>query len=189
LGNQPIFAGNAPCTKESAEESMDDARLGDGMTIEKIGRQLEAIQSDLSDVKSDLAEVKRDVTELKGDVTELKGDVAGLKGDVTELKGDVAGLKGDVAGLKGDVAGLKGDVSRLDTKIDALDANMRIRFEETHQLIKMGFESVTILDEKVDRRFDETERQHADHRALIEAAVKRLGREAEARPAPAPRRR
>jgi hypothetical protein len=67
----------------------------------------------------------------------------------------------------------------VDTKVDSVDARMRIGFEETHRLIKLGFESVQILDEKIDRRFDETERQHADHKIVLEAAVKRLSRDAQ----------
>lgn len=78
---------------------------------------------------------------------------------------------------------------KLESKTDSLDARMRIGFEETHRLIKMGFESVQILDEKIDRRFNETERQHADHKTLIEAAIKRLSRDAQRPRGPALRRR
>jgi len=77
----------------------------------------------------------------------------------------------------------------MDQKLDSLDARMRIGFEETHRLVKMGFESVQILDEKIDRRFNETERQHADHRTLLEAAIRDLGRDLPLRSTPVPRRR
>ncbi|MGH9383195.1 MAG: hypothetical protein ACRD2N_02735, partial [Vicinamibacterales bacterium] len=82
-----------------------------------------------------------------------------------------------------------GKFESLDGKVDSLDARMRIGFEETHRLIKLGFESVQILDEKIDRRFDETERQHAEHRTVLEAAVKRLRRDIPPHAGPALRRR
>jgi hypothetical protein len=82
-----------------------------------------------------------------------------------------------------------GSIESLESKVDSLDARMRLGFEETHRLIKLGFESVEILDEKIDRRFNETERQHADHKTLIEAAIGSLGRDVRSPAGPASRRR
>jgi hypothetical protein len=61
--------------------------------------------------------------------------------------------------------------SEIKGDIKALDHKMTIEFEETRRLINLGFENVQMLDEKVDRRFDEADRVHADHKSLIEAAL------------------
>jgi len=65
----------------------------------------------------------------------------------------------------------------LDEKLTALDHKMTIEFEETRRVVKLGFESVEMLDEKIDRRFDDTDRAHADHKSVLEAALVSLRRD------------
>ncbi len=112
-----------------------------------------------------------------------------IASELAALRSDLSGVKSDLGGVKSDIADLKGDVKALDTKVDSVDGKMRVGFEESHRLIKMSFESVQILDEKIDRRFNETERQHANHKTLIEAAIGSLGRDVRSPAGPASRRR
>lgn len=137
---------------------MDDARLGNGMSLEDVARELSAIRSDMSAMRSDMSVMRSDMSAMSSGMSEMRSD-------------------------------LTGRITVLDTKVDSHDSRMRIGFEETHRVAKLGFESVQILDEKIDRRFDETERQHAEHKTLIEAAVTSLSREAQRPAGPALRRR
>jgi hypothetical protein len=44
-------------------------------------------------------------------------------------------------------------------------------------VVNLSFENVQMLDEKIDRRFDETDRAHADHKLVLESAIVRLGQD------------
>lgn len=77
-------------------------------------------------------------------------------------------------GLSKQLADMRSEISG---QIKALDQKMTIEFEETRRLINLGFENVQMLDEKMDRRFDEADRVHADHKSLIEAAIIDLRRD------------
>ncbi len=87
-----------------------------------------------------------------------------------------SGLKALDAKLDEKVGGLDGKVDGLDGKINRLAEQMKMEFEETRRVINLGFENTQMLDEKIDRRFDETDRAHRDQRTLLEAAVKDLHR-------------
>ena len=79
--------------------------------------------------------------------------------------------------LSSETGSLHADIKSLDGKLTALDHKMTIEFEETKRLINLGFENVQMLDEKMDRRFDDTDRAHADHKSVLEAAIIGLSRD------------
>ena len=54
---------------------------------------------------------------------------------------------------------------------------MTIEFEETRRVINLGFENVQMLDEKMDRRFEDAEHANAGHRSVLEAAIVGLSRD------------
>jgi hypothetical protein len=119
----------------------------------------------------------------------IRETISSLDSKIGALGSNVGSLDSKVSSLDSTVGSLGSTVGTLGSKLDSLDARMRIGFEETHRLIKLGFESVQILDEKIDRRFDETERQHADHKIVLEAAIKGLSRDVHPPRGPALRRR
>ena len=80
----------------------------------------------------------------------------------------LAGIARQLEAIRAELSGVK---SELKGDIKALDGKMKIEFEETRRVVKLAFENVQMLDEKVDRRFDEADRAHADHKAVLEAAV------------------
>src|SRR4030095_16792964 len=125
---------------------MDDARLGDGMTLEKIATELTAIREKLD---------------------AHDGKFASIETKLDHHDGKFASLEAKLVAHDAKFESLDGKVASLDGKVESIDARMRIGFEETHRLLKLGFESGQILDEKIDRRFDETERQHPDHKIAV----------------------
>ena len=144
---------------------MDDGRLGDEMTLEAIAKRLDTIGAD--------------VTSIRSDIKSIDGKVTSLDDKVTSLDDKVASLDGKVASLDGKVTSLDGKVKSLDGKVESLDRKMKIEFEETRKVVKLGFENVEILDEKIGRRFDTTDRANADNKSLLEAALVRLRHDVE----------
>ena len=128
---------------------MEDGRIGDEMTLAGIAKQLEGIREDLTAVRSDIKAVQSDVKAVQSDVKSHDGKLQSLDGRFQSLDG----------------------------KLTALDHKMTIEFEETRRVVKLGFESVEMLDEKIDRRFDDTDRAHADHKLVLEAALVSLRRD------------
>jgi hypothetical protein len=87
------------------------------------------------------------------------------------------GRIGDEMTLQGLAKQLAEMRSEIKGDIKALDHKMTIEFEKTRRLIKLGFESTQMLREEVGRRFDDTDRAHADHKSLLEAAIIDLRRD------------
>ena len=87
------------------------------------------------------------------------------------------GIRLDLDAVRSDVTALRGDVKAVDGKVDSLDHKMTIEFEETRRVVNLGFENTQMLREEVGRRFDDTDRAHADHRSLLEAAIASLSRD------------
>ncbi|MFA5910384.1 MAG: hypothetical protein WC815_16500 [Vicinamibacterales bacterium] len=87
------------------------------------------------------------------------------------------GIAKQLEGIREELKGARSDVKAVDGKVDSLDHKMTIEFEETRRVVNLGFENVQMLDEKVDRRFNETDRAHADHKSLLEAAFVGLSRD------------
>ena len=74
-------------------------------------------------------------------------------------------ISADITSVRSDIKSLDGKVSSLDGKVGSLDQKMKIEFEETRRVIKLGFENVEMLDEKIGRRFDTTDRANADNKS------------------------
>ena len=89
----------------------------------------------------------------------------------------MTGVRADVTAVREDVTAVREDVKAVDVRVESLDHKMKIEFEETRRVVRLGFENVQMLDEKIDRRFDDTDRAHTDHKSLLEAAVVGLRRE------------
>ena len=113
------------------------------------------------------------LTPLARIITSIRSDIKSIDGKVTSLDGKVTSLDGKVTSLDGKVTSLDGKVTSLDGKVDSLDHKMKIEFEATRKVINLGFENVQMLDEKVGRRFDATDRANADNKMLLEAALVR----------------
>ncbi len=128
---------------------MDDGRIGDEMTLAGIARQLKGIREDLIAVRS----------------------------DVNAVQSDVKAVQSDVKAVQSDVKSHDGKFQSLDGKLTALDHKMTIEFEETRRVINLGFENVQMLDEKMDRRFDDAEHANAGHKSVLEAAIVGLSRD------------
>ena len=108
------------------------------------------------------------------------GDDMTLEGIAKQLKGirsDLEAVRSDVTAVRSDVKSVDGKFQSLDGKLTALDHKMTIEFEETRRVVNLGFENTQILSEEVGRRFDDTDRAHADHKALLEAAIVGLSRD------------
>jgi len=112
------------------------------------------------------------------------GDEMTLKGMAQRL--DAIGA--DITSMRSDIKSLDGKVDSLGGKVESLDHKMKIEFEATRSMVKLGFENVEMLDEKIERRFDETDRAHEDNKSLLEAALVSLRRDLE-RPSRARTRR
>ena len=97
----------------------------------------------------------------------------GIAKQLEVIRTELSGVKADLSGVK---AGLSEVKSELKGDIKALDGKMTIEFEETRRVVKLAFENVQMLDEKIDRRFDDTDRAHADHKSVLEAAIAGLSR-------------
>ncbi len=115
-----------------------------------------------------------------GDEMTLAGiakQLEGIREDLTAVRSDIKAVQSDVKSHDGKFQSLDGKFQSLDGKLTALDHKMTIEFEETRRVVKLGFESVEMLDEKIDRRFDDTDRAHADHKSVLEAALVSLRRD------------
>ena len=115
-----------------------------------------------------------------GDEMTLAGIARQLKGireDLIAVRSDVKAVQSDVKAVQSDVKSHDGKFQSLDGKLTALDHKMTIEFEETRRVINLGFENVEMLDEKMDRRFDEAEHANAGHRSVLEAAIVGLSRD------------
>ena len=115
-----------------------------------------------------------------GDEMTLAGiakQLQGIRSDLDAVRSDVTALRGDMTGVRADVTAVREDVKAVDVRVESLDHKTKIEFEETRRVVRLGFENVQMLDEKIDRRFDDTDRAHTDHQSLLEAAVVGLRRE------------
>ncbi len=105
------------------------------------------------------------------------GDEMTLAGIAKRLDEISSQLSSETGSLHADIKSLDGKFQSLDGKLTALDHKMTIEFEETRRVINLGFENVQMLDEKMDRRFDEAEHANAGHRSVLEAAIVGLSRD------------
>ena len=105
------------------------------------------------------------------------GDEMTLAGIAKRLDEISSQLSSETGSLHADIKSLDGKFQSLDGKLTALDHKMTIEFEETRRVINLGFENVEMLDEKMDRRFDEAEHANAGHRSVLEAAIVGLSRD------------
>lgn len=101
------------------------------------------------------------------------GDEMTLAGIAKQLEK----IQSDIAAVRSDIKSHDGKFQSLDGKLTALDHKMTIEFEETRRVINLGFENVQMLDEKMDRRFDEAEHANAGHRSVLEGAIINLRRD------------
>ncbi len=88
-------------------------------------------------------------------------------------------ISADITSIRSHIKSIDGKVTSLDGKVDSLDHKMKIEFEATRSMIKLGFENVQMLDEKIGRRFDTTDRANEDNQSLLEAALVSLRRDLE----------
>lgn len=95
----------------------------------------------------------------------------------SEIRAEFGSVRADIKALDGRMTdGF--DQTKLEFDQVKLEFDQtRIRFDEIRDLAKLGFESTQILREEVGRRFDDTDRAHAEHKSLIEAAVVDLRRD------------
>jgi len=101
----------------------------------------------------------------------------GIAKRLDEISTRLGSVQSDVKSHNGRFQALDGKLQSLDGKLSALDHKMTIEFEETRRVVNLSFENVQMLDEKMDRRFDDADRAHADHKSLLEAAVVSLRRD------------
>ncbi len=139
---------------------MDDGRIGDEMTLAGIAKRLDEISSQLS-----------------SETGSLHADIKSLDEKFQSLDGKFQSLEGKFQSLDGKFQSLDGKFQSLEGKLTTLDHKMTIEFEETRRVINLGFENVEMLDEKMDRRFDEAEHANAGHRSVLEAAIVGLSRD------------
>ncbi len=112
-----------------------------------------------------------------GDEMTLAGIAKRLDEISSQLSSETGSLHADIKSLDGKFKSLDGKFQSLDGKLTALDHKMTIEFEETRRVINLGFENVQMLDEKMDRRFDDAEHANAGHRSVLEAAIVGLSRD------------
>ena len=112
-----------------------------------------------------------------GDEMTLAGIAKRLDEISSQLSSETGSLHAEIKSLDGKFQSLDGKFQSLDGKLTALDHKMTIEFEETRRVINLGFENVEMLDEKMDRRFDEAEHANAGHRSVLEAAIVGLSRD------------
>ena len=105
------------------------------------------------------------------------GDEMTLAGIAKRLDEISSQLSSETGSLHADIKSLDGKFLSLDGKLTALDHKMTIEFEETRRVINLGFENVEMLDEKMDRRFEDAEHANAGHRSVLEAAIVGLSRD------------
>lgn len=104
----------------------------------------------------------------------IQSNIAAVRSDIGAVRSEVAGVRSE---LHSEASSLRSDIKAVDGKVDSLDHKMTIEFEETRRVINLGFENVQMLDEKLDRRFDEAEHANAGHRSVLEAAIINLRRD------------
>ena len=112
-----------------------------------------------------------------GDEMTLAGIAKRLDEISSQLSSETGSLHADIKSLDGKFQSLDGKFQSLDGKLTALDHKMTIEFEETRRVINLGFENVQMLDEKMDRRFDDAEHANAGHKSVLEAAIVDLSRD------------
>ena len=112
-----------------------------------------------------------------GDEMTLAGIAKRLDEISSQLSSETGSLHADIKSLDGKFQSLDGKFQSLDGKLTALDHKMTIEFEETRRVINLGFENVQMLDEKMDRRFEDAEHANAGHRSVLEAAIVGLSRD------------
>ena len=113
-----------------------------------------------------------------GDEMTLEGIAKRLDALSSEISTQISSqISAEIGSVRADIKSLDRKFQSLDGKLTALDHKMTIEFEETRRVVNLGFENVQMLDEKVDRRFDETDRALAAHKSLLEAAVVSVSRD------------
>ena len=137
---------------------MDDGRLPDEMSIERIAKRLDEIGDNVGLLRSDVTSIKSDVTSLKSDVTSLKSDVTSLKSDMTSVKSDVRSLRSE----------MEEGFQRVDQQLN----DAKIRDEELHRLMKFGLEAREALRETTEARFDTVERKQDEQIELLKDTLK-----------------
>ena len=85
-------------------------------------------------------------------------------------------IQSDLGEVKAELGDVKANTARGFQRVDdALNA-AKVRDEEILSLAKLGLEAIQGLDERVDRRFADTDRAMADQKALIETAIRATAR-------------
>jgi hypothetical protein len=91
--------------------------------------------------------------------------------------------------LDGRLDVVDGRFDDVDKRLGELKQSMAVQFEETRREIKLSLEVVEALGERMDRRFVEMQREHANKTAPLEDAVRHVARQAKPVEAKKPHRR
>ena len=100
------------------------------------------------------------------------------------MDGRLDGIDGRLDGLTTGQQSIEAALASVDTRLSArladlsygvadLSHSMTVQFEKSHANMKLGLEAVQILDERMDRRFDEQGTQLQEQIDLLKAVVRR----------------
>ncbi len=82
-----------------------------------------------------------------------------------------------LAGLESGHHSLAAAIASLDTRLSAriaeLSHSMTVQFEKSHAGMKLGLEAVQILEERMDRRFDDQDARLQEQIDLLKTVVQR----------------
>jgi len=77
------------------------------------------------------------------DLRFLGEQIKRLQGDVREVKSGMAQVRADSVKVESDVAALSADLSRIGNKLEAFRESVDDRFEQTVELLKSSFRSLS----------------------------------------------
>jgi len=77
------------------------------------------------------------------DLRFLGEQIKRLQGDVRQVKSDTAQMRADNVKVESEVAALKADLARLETKLEVFRESVDDRFDQTVELLKSSFRSLS----------------------------------------------
>jgi hypothetical protein len=77
------------------------------------------------------------------DLRFLGEQIKRLQGDVRQVKSDMPHMRADNVKVESNVAALKVDLARLETKLGVFRESVDDRFDQTIELLKSGFRSLS----------------------------------------------
>jgi chromosome segregation ATPase len=160
------------------EETAATIRKETGAIREEMG----GIRADIGGIRADNVAIHAIVEAIQTDNSTIHSEIGAIRQDIGAIRQDNATIHADIGAIRADNASIHTDIGAIREEIAAAKVEMRRHFdvvtEATHSKIQFVAESVSMLNEKLDRTaaelHEEIGQAVSEARALIKWSYDRL---------------